>query len=74
MTPTKPDYLRNLKLFSKIIVDEVKVMKREDWVPSPVEFNEEFDGAYEYSISLWFKWNKIYRVAWENIYSLSYNE
>lgn len=49
-------------------------MKREEWVPSPVEFNEEFDGAYEYSISLWFKWNKIYRVAWENIYSLSYNE
>lgn len=49
-------------------------MKREDWVPSPVEFNEEFDGAYEYSISIWFKWNKIYRVAWENVYSLSYNE
>ncbi|CAD8058815.1 unnamed protein product [Paramecium sonneborni] len=72
--PAKPEFLRNQKLFSKIVVDEVKVLKREEWVPSPVEFIDEFDGAYEYSVSLWFKWTKIYRVAWENVFSVSYNE
>lgn len=49
-------------------------MKREEWVPAPVEFVDEFDGAYEYSVSLWFKWTKTYRVAWENVFSVSYNE
>jgi hypothetical protein len=49
-------------------------MKRGETVPAPVEFGTEFDGAIEYSVSIWFKWTKIDRVAWENIFSLSYHE
>lgn len=72
--PSKPEFLRNQKLFTKIVVDDAKIMKREEWVPAPVEFVDEFDGANEYSVSLWFKWTKTHRVAWENVFSVSYNE
>ena len=41
---------------------------------APVEFKDEFAGADEYVVSIWFKWSNIERVSWEVIYSLTYNE
>ena len=40
----------------------------------PFEYDNEFAGADEYMVSIWFKWSTIERVAWEVIYSLTYNE
>lgn len=49
-------------------------MKRAEAEPKPVEFEKDFAYAIEYSVSIWYKWTAIGRVAWENIYTLSYNE
>jgi hypothetical protein len=43
-------------------------------VNDPIVFDEEFVGATEYAVSLWFRWTPITRVPWEVIYSLTYNE
>ena len=51
-------------------------MKRgENWVaPFLIEYYNEFAGADEYVVSIWFKWSKIAIVEWEIIYSLTYNK
>jgi hypothetical protein len=49
-------------------------MKREDGAQKPYEFPTEFAGQEEYAVSLWFRWSTIARVAWENVYTLSYND
>ena len=49
-------------------------MKREKDQVAPKEFATDFEGADEYTVSIWFKWSTIGRVAWEAIYTLTYNE
>jgi hypothetical protein len=49
-------------------------MKRAEAAVAPKEFETEFEGATEYSVSIWYKWSTIGRVAWENIYTLTFNE
>lgn len=71
--PSKPS-LPEIQIIKKTILDEALEMKREEAAVAPKEFENEFEGATEYSVSLWFKWSTIGRVAWENVYTLTYNE
>lgn len=39
-----------------------------------MEFQDEFAGAVEYYVALWFRWSAVPRKQWEVVYSLTYNE
>jgi hypothetical protein len=58
-----------------LLVEGTEVHHREtEGDPEPIVYNEEFAGADEYAISLWFRWNELRRVPWESLFTLTYNE
>lgn len=63
-----------LETIKKEVITEQTEMKRGEGEVKPFEFEKDFAYAIEYSVSIWYKWTAIGRVAWENIYTLSYNE
>lgn len=74
--PEMPSFPK-LKEIRKTILEEMEIMRRNEYAVAPVEFKEdayEFEGATEYMVSIWYKWSSIGRVAWENIYSMTYSE
>jgi hypothetical protein len=46
-------------------------MLRTDKEVEPKEWPEEYAGADEYSIGLWFRWRDISVVPWEVLYTLT---
>lgn len=69
----KPEF-PDLKKISEKVVGEIEDSSRADTAVEPIEFEDEFAGQIEYSVSLWHKWTPIARATWEVIYTLTYNE
>ncbi|CAD8140693.1 unnamed protein product [Paramecium octaurelia] len=63
-----------LNSIKKTVFEDIQTMKREEATMKPYEYADEFAGQQEYAVSLWFRWSTIGRVAWENVYTLSYND
>ena len=65
-----------MKKLDKIeeVIKKTEAFSRESTELKPVEFEEEFAGASEYAIGLWFRWLEIKRMPWEQLYTLTYNK
>ena len=59
---------------TEAVIETTEAFSRESTEVKPVEFENDYDQAQEYSIGLWFRWLELKRMPWEQIYTLTYNK